>query len=223
MSGRKTQGPISDLIIRIMVENDVEEATQVLSDAFTGREPLTVCLGIKVNDDIANTKRHCEKAAQDGVSMVAVDTTQSKIVGVATTFTMKSAEEKDDGLPPLRIFRPILALLNRLVRCFMKHPEYGSIPTHKIIHFQKLGVHKDYAGHGIGTMLRKSNTQLARSKGCEMAIATATAPATHKMYTRLGFTELYEIKYEEFEFEGRRPFESVTECNSAKLFYKPIV
>ncbi|XP_070558466.1 uncharacterized protein [Ptychodera flava] len=216
-----TEHCVSEVIIRVMKENDVEEATRLLADAFTGREPLTVCLGIKAKDDLSYAQRICERAAQDGVSMVAQDTMRKKIVGVATTFAMRNQED-DDVIKPLRIFRPIHALLNRLVRCFTKHPDYANVPLSKIAQFIRLAVHPDYTGRGIATMLREANARLANSKGFRMAIATATAPATHKMYAKLGFVELHEIRYEDFEFEGRRPFEGVTECKSAKLFIKSL-
>ncbi|XP_006812766.1 arylalkylamine N-acetyltransferase 1-like [Saccoglossus kowalevskii] len=207
---------------RTMEACDIDGVTDIISKAFTQREPLTTCLGIPREKDFFETRAVCQLAARDGVSVVAVDTTSNKIIGVASSIIVNSNPEPlDIPTEVLKMYEPIYALIDKMQKVFHDSPTYKNNPGSKVISAMKLGVHPKYTGRGIGTKLRQATTDLAQSRGYHFVTAVATAPESQRIYQKLGFQQLYDLKYCDFEMKGNRPFAQLGTL-SAELYYKKL-
>ena len=64
-------------------------------------------------------------------------------------------------------------------------------------------------GMGLCSDLISRSLLLARALGFKAAKAEATGDISRKAFLRLGFSEVAQIKYADFEFEGERVFRGV--------------
>ncbi|XP_077981529.1 arylalkylamine N-acetyltransferase-like 2 isoform X2 [Glandiceps talaboti] len=213
------------IILREMTESDIDDATEVLMTTFIKGEPMTICLGLTPQEDSIQAKILCQQAAKDGISVVAIDTVKDKIIGVATSSIHQGSvttPSDQDNQEMISKYEPINSLLDQLEGQFNDYPDLKNNPDAKFTKALKLGVLAEYAGKGLGTRLRQATTDLAKSKGFQFTVASASAPSSQRLYQKLKFDELAEIKYSDFEFKGTYPFASITACPSIKLFIKKL-
>jgi hypothetical protein len=64
---------------------------------------------------------------------------------------------------------------------------------------------------------------LAKSKGIPVCMAHSTSAFTQRMYTKMGFDILAEIKYDEYKVNGEAIFDMGSDVHKgAKLFAKSV-
>ncbi|KAI1719282.1 acetyltransferase (GNAT) family domain-containing protein [Ditylenchus destructor] len=76
-------------------------------------------------------------------------------------------------------------------------------PNEKVFKIDVLGVHPDFAGKGLGSILVNRSLELSRSLGCEYAYTCASAKASTHIFTKFGFRSVRTIPYDEFLENGQ--------------------
>ena len=79
-----------------------------------------------------------------------------------------------------------------------EHPEYfrDGIKKAKV---RLIIIFPEYRGKGLLTVVFKAIEEIARGKGFECIVMTATAPQTFHMGKKFNYTVLSEIKYEDIK------------------------
>ncbi|XP_077998798.1 arylalkylamine N-acetyltransferase 1-like [Glandiceps talaboti] len=218
-----------DISYRLLSKDRLEEGAILLSHAFLNGEPIVSCIKQPYEAELASNKSVCHAVVDDGVSLVAIDNSCGKVVGITTAGLatageiLKEARGDEDVMPvmappaTLPYYKPIVAIIKELDQILMDDSDFVNNPDAKVCSSAKLGVDVNYRGRGIASKLIELRTQIAREKDCKFIIAQASAPGSQKLYSKLGFEEVGEIKYKDFEYKGEKVYSSVTMCPSAKM------
>jgi len=90
----------------------------------------------------------------------------------------------------------------------------------KVVQYLVLGTRGGYEGKGIGTKITAASIVYNKSLGYEKAFVQATHRGSQRVFEKLGFQKVAEIIYEDYEFEGKKPYENIVEPKSAIAFVK---
>nr|XP_006812769.1 PREDICTED: dopamine N-acetyltransferase-like [Saccoglossus kowalevskii] len=169
----------------------------------------------------------CKRSALHGVSVVAIDTNNDKLVGVSTGFIRQgflNPEEGDTALIPEKfsdLFDPMYSAVDELYvgNPFQDYPDFQSSRIMQIIN---IGTHPEYQGKGIASKSAEKQICLARDAGCRYIVVECTGPYTQKLYAKFGFHTVNEIMYDEYHYKGKIPFKNIKSCSSLILMIKQI-
>mmetsp|Transcript_15419 Transcript_15419/g.27811 ORF Transcript_15419/g.27811 Transcript_15419/m.27811 type:complete len:236 (+) Transcript_15419:189-896(+) len=187
-----------------------EDCHELLSDAFTRREPPEP-LGCHITYESGAFQHLAEYylrvAAKEGMSTVCVDQDTGKAVGIVVTEDLKVALE---GNTELSAFMETLQtkfgdVFARVFHAFevVEKPFLESINLDtegNVWHMWMLGVDKEYGKLGIGSSLIRENLKMARDRGFAFAVADCTSSFSSKAFQKQGFKLHTRLKYKDYEF-----------------------
>ncbi len=206
------------IVYDLLRAEDVKDASNCIAMAFSVGEPMSRTLTITLDEFLLFTAMFCEKAAADGLSFVAKNQQTGKLLGslIVEDFLTNPPEGIDRISPK---FEPIFALLEQLDDNYKKqHP----VQENEILHIFMSGVYKEYLGQKISTTLKQAAHAMGKIKKYKGAIAEATGPFSQKINANLGYELVDAIKYTDFEFNGKKTFAEITDCQSCQLLYKKL-
>ncbi|XP_077998711.1 uncharacterized protein LOC144451686 [Glandiceps talaboti] len=217
-----------DISYRLLTEDHMEEAATIISHAFINAEPLSSCVNQPFQAEQASNVSICQAVIKDGLSLVAIDNSTGKVVGTSTAALVTVADilkdlegEMSESIlaPPgsLPHYHPIVAVVQVLDSFLLQVEDFINNPDALVCSSAKVGVDGKYNGKGIATKLIELRTDLAKKKGCKFVIAQVTGPGSQKVYSNLGFKEIGEMKYKEFEYKGEKIYSAINICPSAKM------
>ena len=208
-----------ETVCSVLAEQDVEEAVACISRTFSQGEPMTSLLNISHQDFTYFARIFIEKAAKEGLSVIARDAVNNQLIGaVICEDYVTDLPEGVENISPL--FNPILELLEKLGADYRAKYQ---IQAGEIFHLFMGGVYKEYAGYGIAAQMTEFIEKIAREKGYKGAVGEVTGPISQHVYiNHLGFQPLYEVSYADFIFEGKNIFQEITACESCVLIHKPL-
>ncbi|XP_077998797.1 arylalkylamine N-acetyltransferase 1-like [Glandiceps talaboti] len=218
-----------DISYRLFSEDLLEEGAVLLSHAFVNGEPIVSCIKPPFEAELAINRSICHAVINDGISLVAIDNSCGKVVGVTTAGLattgeiLKNAQKDDDVLPEFAppsihpCYYSLVVFVRRLDRILVEDSNFVNNTDAKVCRSIRLGVDLNYRGRGIASKLIKLRTQVAREKGCKFIVAQVSSLGSQKLYSNLGFEEIGEIKYKDFEYKGEKVYSSITMCPSTKV------
>ena len=201
----------------IMSPDDIEETVQCVLTTFTLGEPKCKALGITRSDGIVYAISYCNKAAEEGLSIIARDTETSKIAGFQINSDFMS--EPPDGIEKIssRLY-PIAAITDSLEK---KYKEKNPISKGELLYQLLIGVMPTYSKRNVGYTLGSLTWELARMKGFRGVITECTGPVSqYPAIQKADYREVASINYGEFVYCGQKIFQHVTDCKSTKLLMK---
>ena len=201
----------------VLTSNDLLEVIRCLMDTFLAREPMTRKLQISSRTFKYFTKLYCEKAASEGLSIVAKEVHGRTLMGCLISEDF--ASEPPSGLDTVHSeFYPILALLDTLDK---NYKDSHRCEKYDLLHEFLMGVYSEHKGRNIGYNLVEANHILGRKKGFRGAIAEATGSVSQRIFVgKHHYQVLDYINYNDFEFQGKACFEGILDCDSCQLVQK---
>ncbi len=197
----------------VAMSNDVDDMASFLGDCFSRREPPAVAAGFRANKIAELVKALCSNPATVGLSVVARDRRSGELVGAALASDF--AVPPPDSVEPLvPIFVPLLAFLEQLDD---QYSAIRKIEEGRFLHLFMIGTTDTRLGQGIAGNLLRTCLRNGQALGFHSAVAEATSGASRALFGKHGFEELFFAGYEEFEFDGERPFESIKEHQGCAL------
>lgn len=207
------------VVYDILRAEDVEGAARCLAVTFAAGEPMTRSLGITVEELYDFATLVCQKAAREGLSIVAKSQQTGKLMGclMAEDFVTEPTE----GLPGVTPkFAPILALLGELDGYYTQR---HTVHKNDILHLFMVGVFEQYRRLNICKNLTAASEQLGKAKHCKGVIVEATGPISQYIVMEdKKYNMVTSILYKEFEFHHNRIFAWITDCDSCILAYKEL-
>lgn len=195
----------TEYTIRTLTKDYIESALDLFIKSFCDSEPVTQHLNITYQDYEPFAKEVLEKAALEGMSVIAIDK-NNKVIACAV-----AEDIVNPFVPHLSKYpkmRPIFALLNELDKPFMSGK---SFLKGKIAHVWIAVVDSAHRGQGLSTAIDMACGELAVRKGFDFAYAEFTNDVSEKITHHYGVYQLcHSIKYEDFMLENNeRPFKGV--------------
>lgn len=190
------------ICIEKLQEKHIEQVMAIMTKAFCDNEPMTRYLHVSYAAFRKLAEAITPKAAQDGLSVVALDGDQV----VANTIVEDFADPAnlDVGLDPK--FNIIFSLLESLSHDYFHD---RSIPPHQLAHLFITAVAKKYQHHGLSHIVNLQSAALAKQQGftnmtCEFTNhynekGTVKYLGEHRMI--LG-TQIYR----DYLYDGQKPF-----------------
>ena len=183
-------------------EKHIDEVCQLFTDTFVHSEPMTHYLHMDQKKYSIFAREVTEKAAKDGLSIVAMD--KDKIIACALVEDINDAEDINADFD--NKFSYILALLGQLGENFFQDKKF---PRKHIAHLFITAVKKEYRRQGLSTQINYRALDLAADAGYDFAYCEftniycerGTIPHLHTDKKLIG-----SCVYHEFTFKGKKPF-----------------
>ncbi|AIT08940.1 hypothetical protein LO80_02380 [Candidatus Francisella endociliophora] len=153
------------------------------------------------------------------MSAVAICQDTQKVAGFCINLDPYSSSQVDrssyaDKDPAFKLINRILTELYKDVKLIEKAGVNFSIYA--------LAVAEDFQNLGIATTLIKLSEQIALDNNFSKIFIDATSLGTYKIARKLNYKQLAQINYQDFNYEGRKPFKNITNHIGPTVFNKQI-
>ena len=212
------QTQIHGVVYGLAETTDIEEMAELLANVFSRSDPPAVAASLSFHDVYEVVIQYGRRAPGDALTLLARIQPSGKLVGAMLSDDFASpppvSEEK-----LAQNFRPIAALLEGLDEQYRKsHP----VVPGQILHLFMLAVASDFGGKGIARTLVHLTLENGKHRGFARAITEATGNVSQHIFRKNGFIERCRIAYQEFMYEGKRPFESIVEHEAVILLERDL-
>jgi len=199
--------------IGLLTPDSLEPAFELASEVFVNSSTLHRALNIGLREYRSYLLPSFEQMIDEGLSVMARNDETGEVVGclIATDF----APQSDEGIEVRGKFTPLAALTQSLCR---QYHEHRSIVTGQVV-LADMGVVSESAlGTGVYQRMRDALCLYAQRRGFDRIVGELSSAATqHVVIEKLGHEVCAEIVFADFEFDGERPFNSITEPRSIIL------
>jgi len=197
----------------IVGPDDVEKANFLLYDTYHPDEPITKHLGLTQGGKrIGDADKMVEEIIPRHLSMFALDPA-GKPIGVSINNACYLSELEDstdkilaDVVDPQ--YKPLAAIHHEL-RMKNRHI-YPEIGTEKFFSIRMVGVENSQRGMGVATELIRRSILLGGCLGYSGIKTEATGNFSRIAFEAVGLLPTNSIKYEDFEYEGKKVFSGMT-------------
>jgi hypothetical protein len=174
--------------------------------------PLFSATGVTQPDVLPVATSWLQHMLPQGLTWLALD--RGRIVGLGMGEDF-SNPWRSAGVALAPAIAPCIALLDRITHEY--HATCRPPPGHTL-NIVVLKVRKDYTGRHVTKTFMVDGVPAMRERGFKKVIGILSgAKSQHLARARFGFEIEAEIKYADFEFEGRRPFAGITETDGIKV------
>ncbi|KAL4218873.1 hypothetical protein ACF0H5_021461 [Mactra antiquata] len=151
------------------------------------------------------------------LSLIFIDKETRDIIAMRTT----RIAGKDDvyDLESIKS-QPIKDML-AFCACCDKHADFfGHYGVSEAFHFFGLGVNEKYGRRGYAEKICRAAVNMIRHFGIDPVYIKGEASSNYskKVYPKVGFKELAEVRYDTFEFDGRKPIQNTGIHESMKVY-----
>lgn len=194
---------------------DPSDRDAILDEFYRGRlepGPLFNATGVTQSDVLPVATSWLEHMLPQRLTMLALD--QGRIVGMALGEDF-SDPWSSKGVELTPAIAPCIALLDRIA-----HDYYAAHqpPPNHTLNLVVLKVRKEYSGQHISKTFIINGVSILRQRGFKKLIGILSGSKSQYLArSRFGMKLEAEVKYADFEFEGRKPFASITETDSLKV------
>lgn len=190
-----------------------DEALLFVCREFVVESVLHRQTGVLLHDYLDYMRSPFAALVEEGLSFVATDVATGQIKGCLLAgdflrFTSPNEVYADE-------IKPITALIAKLEDCYRAKRQ---IAPGTVLLVDIAVVAMSARRHGVYTRLREAVHAAGAAKGFEQVVGELTSTPTQNMcVNKLGHRVICEIAYGSFQYEGRYPFESITEPGSIQL------
>lgn len=184
---------------------DLSDLAEFLSDVFSKHEPPAVAAGFPARKIEALATVFGAKSIQEKLSVVARADGTGKIIGAVLAHDFGTPPSNDIE-PLIPVFEPLLAFLDGLEE---KYIGKKTIESGDFLHVFMIGVDEAWSGNGIAQQLLHTCISNGASHGYQAAFTEATSERSRHVFQSIGFQEKHFAAYEDFVFQGSRPFASI--------------
>lgn len=205
------------IVYEILQEKDLQETAVLISEVFAGGEPSVRYFGITAKEYHYVAELYCTKGMEEGLSIIAKDYENGKIVAFLISEDFDSAEP--GGIE--RIDKKIVIDM-AIVDAIEEDAKANKKEGERRFHIFLGGTEKEYVNKGIMTTLIGESIKLAKSKKFTNIIAEPTGFVTQHMFKKFGFEQKKMIEYKKFVFEGKNIYENLEDPIGILLMEKRI-
>jgi len=207
----------------IVGPDDVDKANFLLYDTYHPDEPITKHLGLTQGGKrIPDADKMVQEIIPRHLSMFALDP-NGKPIGVSINNACYLSELEDSTDQVLKDvsdpqYRPLAAIHHEL-RLKNKHI-YEELGTSKFFSIRMVGVENSQRGMGVATELIRRSILLGGCLGFQGIKTEATGSFSRTAFEAVGLLPTNSIKYDDFEFEGKKVFSGINGENKEITFMR---
>ncbi len=193
-------------------EKDYREAVELLTESFCSHDPIEIALSITPDEFRTMISLELEAVQRNGLSLV-VREPGGRMVAAAIAMDALAPPVDSCG-PASPKFAPIAEIARRF------HDSYFSTRTvaaGSTVYLFAIGVLPGCLGRGLGRLICRASLRNAREKGYRSAFALTTNTASGRMLLSSGFDVIDRVLYQDYRYDNRAVFASVTDHPSIDL------
>lgn len=202
------------VIAKSVLKDNMQEITEVasfLSHVFTTREPVVSFMDFGYAGFLDFCTYVCQESAKDGLGIIVRDAETQELlgcnIGIDRTLEVPVLGGSD-------AIRQKSEILGKLLDAVIAPLNVSSLEKGQCLHFHLSATKESLQKYGLATLFRSENARNALSKGYVYGVVEASNPASVKSYVNIGATVENQIVYEDFEFDGKKPFKGLSGCLS---------
>jgi hypothetical protein len=197
----------------------LDELAEVLVEAFGRHEPMTIATGSSREELVAFVKLFGPKAAEEGVTIVARDLASGAMIGALLTDDF--AAPPPEGFEQVgERFQPTLSMLEQMDA---QYRQGRDIRAGEYLHLFMIGVSRASTGRKVARNLVGTCLENGLRKGYRVAVTEATGTVSQHIFRGWGFVDRLTVLYKEYNYKGRRVFESIEGHRGTILMDKELV
>ncbi|WP_319545935.1 hypothetical protein [Ruegeria conchae] len=196
--------------LKTLDDNDLDQSFALATQVFVDGSTLHRALNIQLNEYRDYLWPSFKAMVSEGLSVVSVDSTTYKILGclIITEFSHVNAPSGEKTTP----FAPLSALTSELVSRYSRKRD---LRRGEAVLVDIGAVALEASGKGIYKAMRKRANQVAHDHGFRFVLGELSSSATQRVVlTRMGHRKIAEVRFSDFEYEGSRPFASISDPES---------
>lgn len=198
-----------------MSDNQVEEVSEIVSEAFCKFDPTCVASNLSYLEVKTFVDELLRRSLKQKTTVV-VENEESNVVAGALICEDLETEEFPLNIIDENKWGPILDIVDKLDNFYKE--SISETPAKRVLHMFMLAVRKDFSGHKLGENLIASALNNAQQLGYDSAIAEATGPISQHLFKKKNFRELYKVDYQAYKTpEGHKPFTSIDSIDACRL------
>merc|ERR1712215_120731 len=202
---------ISYLIVR---PHQLPEVHKLMYQSFHQDEPMTKYLGLwKGSFSIPDSDEMVEGLVLDhNLSIMAMDRDTNTPLAVVLNGEMGEEELKVSRSEVVRSckdasFVPIASILHEVQ--LLSKEVFTRYQTDRMFDIKMIATSPQARGLGLATDLVQRSVQLAACLGYKGCKTEATGAYSRKAFTKAGFEVVAEVKYKQFQLEGKEVFSGI--------------
>ncbi|KAJ3423680.1 hypothetical protein M0812_30214 [Anaeramoeba flamelloides] len=213
MIQNKTKIQTTNLVEKILTEEDLEESIRLVTTLFVNHEPKCIVLNFKYSDFEPFVRFHATKSLSDRLSIIVKDRISDKIVAASINEDCKKSFEQKNQTSQTHMNK---ILCNKLMLEELKKPFFSQLKPQigEYFHSCFIVVDPNYAGLNLGTQLIKSSERVALERGFASVVCEATSSLSQHLYKKNGYTTISKLEYAKFEFNGELPCSEMVTRNT---------
>ncbi len=198
-----------DFKFELISEENYIQAGECLSEVFSREEPVTSRLNLEPESYRKIVTNFCRVISRDGLCFLARDMKKNRVAGVITNIDMmidfgeKFAGQPDYFSDVIKMLAPDIAMTTLLEEKFIEDMNFR---PGECLHLFQCAVLPEYRQQGIAAQLVDISLEKAIILGYRWAAVDCTSIASKQIFDNLGFTLFNQIRYTDFEYEGKRLF-----------------
>ncbi|MFZ3520233.1 GNAT family N-acetyltransferase [Vibrio harveyi] len=196
--------------IEPITHKHIDSVAKVIFDSFASNQVDSE----HVNEEFLDYLTYMSVTnVESNLGYVAVDSNNEIIAGVLCCDLKEalSFDNADDD--------SMMAILKELNS---KYFETLTVPERSYLQVKFIGVRNDHSGQGIASALINAALNNGRALGFRFVQAESAGSRSQYVFERMGFSAKASVKYDEFLFNGTKPFHATGEHQSIKLMIKKL-
>ncbi|XP_070554151.1 uncharacterized protein [Ptychodera flava] len=202
-----------ELKYEVLSQQRITEAAWLMTKELQTHNPMARFLRIPKDIHFRRYKAQLEKVAQNGFSAITIDTSTDKVIGLATALLISNLDQFEYFVDPTRCdeFRPIRLLASKLAEVFFNIEEVKNLQAkgYPFLFIDAGVITERYRGTGIMTHCGRWILEAAWTKGAKIAFARPNNTYGLRAVKRMGFEEVEQITFKEFDINGFKPFNDI--------------
>ncbi|MEP1444346.1 MAG: hypothetical protein ABJK39_15165 [Hyphomicrobiales bacterium] len=192
---------------------DHQVAFDLVTEVFVNASTLHKALDITLEEYRPYLKASYDEMASSGLSVVAIDTKTNDVIGCLIGYDFHD-HVHSKGTAPEK-FAPLSALSNALCGSFIKDRKPKPLD---IAYLDMAAIAPAYLGQGIYQNMRSFAHANAKKRGFKSVLGELSSAITqHFVLNKMGHTKQAEVWFEQFNYNGSKPFQSIKEPRSIIL------
>jgi hypothetical protein len=207
----------SNIIITKFTEAHKQDSLDILKNIFFQDEQMLSVTNFDQNALLGIYEMHFERYINDGLSFVAIDSSNDQVVGIQLNADYFITDDFFvEYILPFKDVIPESWALTSIY--YTESTNQMDFQEGECINLLIGVVKREYRRQGILKALLYKTLCLAISKGFDHAISECTSKASTDTLNKFGFGVLQSVVYKDFVYDGRKPFESLE--GQSSLMYK---
>ncbi|XP_078491836.1 uncharacterized protein LOC144747591 [Ciona intestinalis] len=204
----------ANFYFRILTEDDLAKAQQLVLTHYSTKEQLRVSLNVPRNQLNAIDSYRVKSYIKQNASVGAFESKTGRLVGVQMNKLVMQADgnETDKEMKQLDAKYPWRSPIRRLMTKLYRVDLFQFFETDRLFWMHMLTVHDEFTRLGLGQQLVINSEKLAKYIGYSITVTKPTSAYSTKLVKNLNYSFTFSLDVQEYvdDVTGENPFRAMT-------------